>query len=163
MDGVSAGGAEVRGRAYNDADRERARIAWESAGRSLRGAARETGIPLATIQGWAAVWENPPPAPLAPPEVYEAVYEDVRTSKKGEVIAAAWDLASAAFQRAKEALPNASARDAATVAGIAVDKAQLLSGDATERTEHNIKAILGILPPDIRAEVVRLAAGDGEP
>jgi len=149
-------------RSYTDADREAARVAWEQAGRSPRGAARATGIPLATIHGWAVGWESPTPAPLAPPEVYEAVFADIRTQKKGEVIAAAWDLASAAFQRAKEALPDASARDAATVAGIAIDKAQLLSGDATERTEHNIKAVLGILPADLRAEVIRLAAADGD-
>lgn len=149
-----------RKRSYTDADKERARVVWESNGHSLRGTARDAAIPLATIQNWAAVWENPPPAPLAPPEVYEAVYQNIRTDKKSEAIEAAWDVAVAAFQRAKEALPDASARDAATVAGIAVDKAQLLSGAATERTEHNIKAILGILPPDLRAEVVRLAEGE---
>jgi hypothetical protein len=95
--------------------------------------------------------------------VYEAVYETIRTDKKAEVIQAAWDLASAAFQRAKAALPDASARDAATVAGIAIDKAQLLSGDATERTDHNIRAVLGILPADIRAEVRRLVQSEREP
>ena len=146
-----------RKRTYTDADREQARVAWEGQGRSLRAASRDTGIPLATIQAWAAEWRDPPPAPLAPPEVYEAVYETIRTDKKAEVIQAAWDLASAAFQRAKAALPDASARDAATVAGIAVDKAQLLSGAATERTEHNIKAILGVLPAGLRAEVLRMA------
>ena len=146
-----------KSRSYSDEDRETARVAWEATGRKLRPTARETGIPLGTLQRWVEVWEDPPPAPLAPPEVYEAVYADVRTQEKSKVITAAWDLASAAFQRAKEALPEASARDAATVAGIAIDKAQLLSGDATERTEHNIKALLGILPAGVRAAVVELA------
>lgn len=145
-------------RMYTDADRERARVAWESTGRAMRPTARETGMPIATLQRWVEAWENPPPAALAPPEVYEQVYADVRTSKRGELIAAAWDLAAAAFARAKDALPDASARDAATVAGIAIDKAQLLSGAATERHEHDIRTIIQHLPPDVRAAVITLAA-----
>jgi hypothetical protein len=143
-------------RVYDDTDRERARVAWETNGHSVRGTARDTGIPLATIQDWIVVWQNPPPVPLAPPEVYEAVYADLRTDKKAEIIAAAWGLAKAAFERAQEDLPNASAKDAATVAGIAIDKAQLLSGGVTDRVD--VRAILGALPAPARAAVSALLA-----
>jgi transposase-like protein len=148
----------VAKRAYTDEDRERARVAWEASGRSVRGAARTSGIPVATIQAWIAGWENPPPAPLAPPEVYEAVYETIRTDKKAEIIEAAWALAKAAFDEAQLKLPDASAKDAATVAGIAVDKAQLLSGGATDRVD--VRAILAQLPAPARAAVVALLADD---
>jgi hypothetical protein len=149
-----------RKRTYTDADKERARVLWETNGNATRATARDAQIPLATIQAWIEEWKQPPP--LAPREVYEAVYETIRTDKKAEIIEAAWDVAKAAMERAKEALPDASAKDAATVAGIVIDKAQLLSGDATERTEHNVKAILGILPADLRAEVIRLAADSSD-
>lgn len=150
-----------RKRSYTDDDRERARVIWEGNGHSLRGTARDTGFPLTTIQTWAAIWEDPPPAPLAPPEVYEAVYESIRTDKKAEAIAAAWDAAKAAFEQVALLAPTATdIQKVATAAGIAVDKAQLLSGAATERTEHNVKAIVGILPPDLRAEVLRMAEGE---
>lgn len=142
-------------RTYTDDDRERARVAWESSGQNLSETARAMGISISTVQSWAAQWRNPPPVPLAPPEVYESVYETIRKDKKIEVINAAWGLAKAAFDRALTALPDASAKDAATVAGIAIDKAQLLSGDATDRVD--IRAILATLPAPVRAAVVALA------
>lgn len=147
-------------RTYTDEDRERARIAWEVGGRSVRRAARESGIPLGTIQAWIVGWEHPTPAPLAPPEVYDAVYEDLRTDKKAELISAAWDLAKAAFDEAKLKLPDASAKDAATVAGIAIDKAQLLSGGATDRVD--VRAIIASLPAPARAAVIALLASDDD-
>jgi transposase-like protein len=148
-----------RKRTYTDEDRERARVALDSHGGNLSAAARYAGIPRVTLLSWRDEWAAAAAVPV-PVEHLPAAVEYIRQSKKGEVINAAWDLASAAFERAKAALPDASARDAATVAGIAIDKAQLLSGDATERTDHNIRAVLGILPADIRAEVLRLAQGE---
>lgn len=150
-----------RKRTYTDADKERARVALDSHGGNLSAAAREADVPRATLQEWRDEWAAAAALPI-PAEYLPAAAEYIRQDKKGEVIESAWNLAVAAFQRAKEALPEASARDAATVAGIAVDKAQLLSGDATERTEHNLKAILGILPPGLRSEVVRLAQENGD-
>lgn len=143
-----------RKRAYTDEDRERARVAWETNGHSIRATARETMIPLATIQSWIVAWEKP--APIVAPEAVQIAYETIRTDKKAEVIALAWDVAKAAFQQAIDRLPDASAKDAATVAGIAVDKAQLLSGGATERVD--VRAILSSLPEPARQAVVALLA-----
>lgn len=150
-----------RKRTYTDEDKERARVALDSHGGNVTRAAKEASVPRATLQEWRDEWAAAAALPV-PAEYLPAAAEYIRRDKKGEVIEAAWNLASAAFQRAQEALPDASARDAATVAGIAVDKAQLLSGAATERTEHHIKAVLGILPPDVRAEVIRLAQSEPE-
>ena len=153
-----------RKRAYTDADRERARVAWEASGGSVRATARATGFPLATLQAWAELWRNPPPAPLAPPAVYEAVYQMIRTDKKAEVIEAAWDAAKLAFERTVELIPLATdVQKVATAAAIAVDKAQLLSGGATARNEVDIRAILASLPTDVRAAVIALAAANSEP
>lgn len=146
-----------RKRSYTDEDRERARVALEMHGGNVSAASRETGIPRVTLIEWRDGWAADAAAPV-PVEYLPAAVEYIRQDKKGEIINAAWDLAKAAFAQAQTALPNASAKDAATVAGIAIDKAQLLNGDATERTEHNIKALLGILPADLRAEVIRMAA-----
>ena len=151
-----------RKRTYTDEDKERARVALDSHGGNLSAAAREASVPRATLQEWRDEWTRAAALPV-PAEYLPAAAEYIRQDKKGKVIEAAWDLASAAFERAKAALPDASARDAATVAGIAIDKAQLLSGDATERTDHNIRAVLGILPADIRAEVRRLVQSEREP
>lgn len=124
-------------------------------GRRVREASRSSGVPLATVIGWARGWEHPPPAPIAPPEVIEQVIDQIRSDKKAEIVAAAWDLAKAGFARSQAALGEASAKDAATVAGIAIDKAQLLSGDATDRVD--IRAILATLPAPVRAAVIALA------
>jgi transposase-like protein len=147
-------------RTYTDEDKERARVAWEENGRSLRATERATGISVATLSGWQTVWLNPPEPPVAPPEVFEAVFEQARTNQKLAVIEAAWAAARAGFARAIEALPDATAQQAATVAGIAVDKAQLLSGAATERHEHDIRAILATLPGGVRQTIVSLAGDE---
>ena len=142
-------------REYTDEDRERARVVWEATGGNASATARETSIPRSTILAWM---NAPPPAPLEtfPAEIVESVVETFRQDKKSEIIGAAWDLAKAAFDQAKAALPDASAKDAATVAGIAIDKAQLLSGGATERVD--VRAILATLPAEVRAAVIALAA-----
>ena len=140
-------------RTYTDEDRERARIIWEMNGKQIRATARDAGIPLGTVQAWIPVWENPP---LAPVEVYEAVYETIRTDKKAEIISTAWDLAKAAFAHSHANLPGTSAKDAAVIAGIAIDKAQLLSGEPTERVD--VRAIINSLPEPARGAVIALLA-----
>lgn len=142
-------------RSYTDADREAVRVSLTMNGGNLRAASRSTGIPFSTIKTWH---DKPEPEGIEalPPAVIEAASEQIRAGKKGEVIAAAWDVAKAAFLRAQDALPKASARDAAIVAGIAVDKAQLLAGDATERLD--VRAILALLPADLGREVGSLLA-----
>lgn len=142
-------------RSYTDADREAVRVALTMNGGNLRAASRSTGIPFSTVKTWH---DKPEPEGIdaLPAAVIEAASELIRADKRGEVIEAAWDLAVAGFKRSLEALPKASAQAAAIAAGIAIDKAQLLSGEATARQEvhstvtydadpDNIAAILNIL------------------
>jgi hypothetical protein len=148
-------------RTYTDADKERARVLWETNGNATRATARDAQIPLGTVQAWIEEWKQPPP--LAPREVYEAVYETIRTDKKAEVIEAAWDAAKLAFERVVELIPDAKdIQKVATAAAIAVDKAQLLSGAATARNEVDIRAVLAALPAEVRSAVVELATAEGD-
>ena len=82
--------------------------------------------------------------------------EAIRTDKKAEIINTAWDLAKAAFSHSYSHLAGTSAKDAAVIAGIAVDKAQLLSGGATERVD--VRTIINSLPESARSAVIALLA-----
>lgn len=165
-------------RTYTEEDRESVRIALVLHSGNLSEVARSTGIPYSTVKTWR---NKPPPEPepdeVLSPALIEAASEVLRHDKRGALIEAAWDLAGAAFTQAKAALPRASAQSAAIVAGIAIDKAQLLAGEATSRSEvlgtvvHepnadavaavlNILSEAGIIPPapadDGMAETLRL-------
>lgn len=141
-------------RIYTDEDRERARVVWEMSGGNINATARETSIPIGTIFGWVTTWKLPPP--VAAPEAIQIAFEHIRMDKKAEIISVAWDLARAAFDHSKEHLPGTSAKDAAVIAGIAIDKAQLLSGEPTERVD--IRAIINSLPESARSAVIALLA-----
>ena len=142
-------------RTYTDADREQVRAALALNGGDVRKTARQTGIPRTTVITWR---DKPKPEGIdaLPPAVVEAAVEQIRQDKRGEIIALAWDLAADALRQSLVALPRASAQAAAIVAGIAIDKAQLLMGEATSRAEvrgsvthdvdlDNIAAILSVL------------------
>jgi hypothetical protein len=81
-----------------------------------REAARITDIPESTIRAWAD-------------GKHRAITQELALAKRVQR-AAAWDaLQEAGVAQALAQLPNANARDAAVVAGIAVDKAALLRGE----------------------------------
>lgn len=111
-------GQESRQRRYTDADVAEALAILAEHGGNAAAASRTTGIPEATIKDWRnGVVSAPPPEAVA--------------AKRAER-AARWDaLQEAGVAQALTQLPNASARDAAVVAGIAVDKAALLRGEST--------------------------------
>lgn len=150
-------------RIYTEDDRERARVALEMHDGNVSAASKESGIPRVTLLGWKNEWEIEAAEAAAlpvPKEVLSTAVEHIRQTEKSLVIEAAWAAARAGFARAIEALPEATAQQAATVAGIAVDKAQLLSGAATERHEHDIRAILATLPGGVRQTIVSLVGDD---
>lgn len=151
-----------RKRTYSDADKERARVALDVHGGNLSAAAREAGVPRATLHEWRDEWAAAAALPV-PAEYLPAAAEYIRQDEKGKVIAAAWRAAELAFERVAELIPEAKdVQKVATAAAIAVDKAQLLSGAATTRNEVDIRAVLAALPPEVRTAVVQLAAGDGD-
>ena len=91
--------------------------------------AAQLGIPHSTLRTWRD-------ATVAVPDA------NIVTQQK-LIRAVKWDqVQDMGVERALEALPTASARDAAVVAGIAVDKAALLRGEATQVVEHRDDARL---------------------
>lgn len=63
-------------------------------------------------------------------------YEELRTSKKEEIIKKLWDIAKNALEHiTDEKLKKSHAYQVMMISAIAIDKAQLLSGGATERLE----------------------------
>lgn len=71
-----------------------------------------------------------------------------------------------AAERAIEANDGRRAKDFTTVAAIAIDKAQLLTGAATNRTETESRTLtmrIDASPEEVRAEVERLRAELGVP
>jgi transposase-like protein len=151
-----------RKRTYAPAEKERARVALDVHGGNLSAAAREAGVPRATLQEWRDEWEAAALVPV-PVEYLPAAAEYIRQDEKGKVIEAAWKAARVAFERIPELIPDAKdVQKVATAAAIAVDKAQLLSGGATARNEVDVRALLDTLPADVRAAVVALAADDGD-
>lgn len=86
-------------------------------GDNAAAASRETGIPETTIKEWRAARTSLPPANLV---------AEMKAQRADQ-----WDkLQDAGIARALEKLPEANARDAAIIAGIAVDKAALLRGES---------------------------------
>lgn len=88
---------------------------------------RDTGIPRQTLQNWAN--EETP---------LDAETQNIRHQKRGELADELKNLAYLAVDRASdpEAIAKASALDAAKIAGIAIDKFQLLTGQPTTITEE---------------------------
>src|SRR5437870_4809811 len=82
----------------------------------------ETGFSRSTLKSWAAMAERTPGFPSL-------------VMEKDEILASKLlEASNMAVDRVFEALPKASAKDAAIVAGITIDKRQLLLGRATART-----------------------------
>jgi hypothetical protein len=105
---------------YTDIDREKAlaRLAL-NAGNAYK-TSRDLGIPAKTITCWR--------------DKYNKKWEEIRASKKKEVIGLAYDAAVRASAQLnlklldEEAIKKISARDLATITGIMTDKALILEG-----------------------------------
>lgn len=96
--------------------------------------ARRTGIKRGTLQGWASragitveLQENREQRVVAASQTWELIRADL-ANKIGQ-------LAVKSADQLGEVLANASPREAAIILAILVDKAQLLSGGPTARTE----------------------------
>jgi len=81
-------------------------------------------MPSTTLSGWANGKHNPPPTEL-------------RCEKKDDLINFIKAEIPQVFRELADARPDASYRDLMVGLGILVDKWQLLSGEATERSEVN--------------------------
>ncbi len=116
-----------RQRRYSTDEQAAALVALAENGGNVEGTAAATGIPASTIRHWRDADVKPPPASLV-------AQEKLRR-------AANWDrVQDMAVEQVLTRLPEASARDAAVVAGIAVDKAVLLRGDGATAADPEAAA-----------------------
>lgn len=126
MGETEAWSADVRGRALV--------LAIEH---TAEAAAVETGVPAATIRSWLKRSLDAV-RPYLPPELQSArSWHDAR----GPILEALGPVAAQtllAYARAVEEDRGRDARDFAVSLGILVDKAQLLAGDATSRTDARV-------------------------
>ena len=106
-------------RRYSDEDKASALAALKANGGMAGRTAKQLGIPLTTLRHWRDG---------------QGIAFDAELGRRKESDAAQEyeDIAELARQRAKAALPDASAYQAAIVAGTFTDKARLLRGEATE-------------------------------
>jgi len=114
-------------RRYDDKFRTNAVIMLEAAGYperkgALTRVADHLRVPMSTLRGWANGHNNPPPA-------------DLRCEKKADLIEFIKAEIPQIFRELGDARPDANYRDLMVGLGILIDKWQLLSGDATQRSE----------------------------
>lgn len=89
---------------------------------ALAKVSRAVGVPARTISRWFNRENNPPP-------------DNVVNEKKGDILAEIERLRFLLLGQMFETYEEAAFRELATAFGILTDKHQLLSGNATERTE----------------------------
>ena len=87
---------------------------------SLSAAAKSSGIPKSTVKSWL---DNPKLAQL-------------RTTTREQLADEARVLQQLAAEAIRARLPEFEPRDLTILYGVVADKAQLLSGEPTQRTEH---------------------------
>ncbi len=150
---------------YTDTDRTEALEAYTKLGTAE--AARQTGISPTTIKRWAAqagqvVQTNTEKTATARAANAARVQQAWGDFREGEALSA-----GAAASKVRKALLDAvenlsarSAKDLAVVYGILIDKAELLSGNATERVEHWAESEVDTELRRLVAEMEARARGD---
>lgn len=96
---------------------------WPEQKGALTRVAQYGGVPATTLRRWALGIQNPPPVETVNEKTF-----DLANAIREEL--------TAIFGELPSARPDADYRALVTAAGILIDKLQLLSGAATERTEH---------------------------
>lgn len=122
-------------RRYSEADRAVALALLDANGGNLKRTAREFGVPVDTLRYWrdrrveGAEREEEPPAPK------QTTNKDVQVAKESLADATA-RLAQRLVSAMEDKLADANLKDAAVAFGIAVDKMQVLRGEATSINEQ---------------------------
>jgi hypothetical protein len=112
-----------RGQKYSPEDIERGLEALAEHGGNAAAASRVTGIPATTLRGWKT-------------KEFADEFVEVRREKRSGLIEKVWQAAEEALKQVLEKMSKASAKDAAVIMGILVDKGLLLGGEPTEITEQ---------------------------
>lgn len=114
-------------RTYTDDDRARVHTLLVTNDGNVERTARDSGVPPATVRLWKQKWQKEGP----PQEVLEKAVEEA-TNFVNQAMGARFEAIT--LLRAK--LPDATARDLATIVGILDDKITRAKGLATGRVEH---------------------------
>lgn len=123
---------------YTDKFRASAVVMLEAAGYAgdrqknkpgaLKQVSKHLSVPERTLSRWFRAENNPPPDILV-------------TEKKGDLVAMIDEELEGIFGEMPTARPDASYRDMGTVAGILIDKKQLLTGEPTENNDVTIRVV----------------------
>ena len=135
---------EMRGQKYNDGDIERGLQALAECGGNAAAASRKTKIPARTLRDWKA-------------NLFADEFAEVRREKRTGFIDDVWAVAQEAVKQVKAERGEASAKEAALIAGIFIDKALVMGGEPDTISETRVK--------DVRSELDRKLreAVDAEP
>lgn len=118
---------------YSDAEQAAALAIVAAHAGSTRVASEETGIPETTLRHWRNQTRRPARNPVLVGAAKSALADD-------------WEECAAEGVRvAMHKLPEASAAQAAVIAGIATEKMLLLRGEPTQITEHQDSELLAAL------------------
>ena len=125
-------------KSYTDKFRANAVVMLEAAGYkgdreknkpgALGRVAKHLNVPEATLGRWYRQERNPPPTEMV-------------SEKRGDLVAMIDTELTAIFGEMPNARPDADYRALGTVAGILVDKLQLLTGGATENNDVTIRIV----------------------
>lgn len=107
----------TRGKKYSLEDMERGLAALAVNG-SSEAASELTGIPASTLRTWK----------LQQPDEFD----ELRREKRIPLIDQVWEAAEKALKQTLDKMDSASAKEAAVILGILVDKALLMGGEPTE-------------------------------
>ena len=113
-------------RRYSDADVAAALAALDANNGNVLDTAKKLNIPEPTLKSWAQGRG-----------VTQSIRE-LHDIKKEELAAHLRDVAMKLIDAVPAKIENANLQQIGVVLGIAIEKAQLLAGEATERSEHNV-------------------------
>src|SRR5574343_1207012 len=133
-----------RGRPIDPERIKKAKVALVAAEGNVNQAARLAGCQPRTIQSYIDKGLIDPTV-KADGKEFLARVEELTQGRKDELANNLFVLAEKATQQAINALPDATAQQAATVMGIAIEKSNLLRGEATQKVDLNISTDLEVL------------------
>jgi len=125
----------AQGKKWDDTMKEKVKVLL-AVNTPIKDIASKENLSESTIKMWKKNWED------------DGTLSELRTNKKEEFqelyINEAKEIVLLANQRIKETIKDASAAQAATIAGITIDKMRLMLGESTDNVSHNgLNIIIG--------------------
>ena len=125
-------------RVYTDADKASAKTVYEANGGNMKRTSRDVGIPIMTLKGWIRKWEK---------EGLPASVAEALPAAREEFVGNATRIRDKALARYEQKVDadEVNAKDLLVGIGVLTDKALLVQGKPTSRTENSSA---GALPVD---------------